>query len=60
MTLKKHLATLLLASALVSVSCAAKSPKQDTVSPDQSIAPLSANGGCLFPGGFGGGDGLIG
>ncbi len=42
MTLKKHLATLLLASALVSVSCAAKSPKQDTVSPDQSIAAAEA------------------
>ncbi len=42
MTLKKQLATLLLTSALVSVSCAAKSPKQDTASANQAIAAAEA------------------
>ncbi len=42
MTLKNQLATLLLASALVSVSCAAKSPKQDTASANQAIAAAEA------------------
>ena len=42
MTLKIRLATLLLASALVSVSCAAKSPKQDTAPADQAISAAEA------------------